>query len=221
LAISGGMNQGFPKMMYALRNCLAAVVLVGVATPARQAATSQQGSHATPVAQQIVLSVDPAKSTVHWSVESSLHTVHGTFHVKRGTVSVDPATGKASGEIVVDATSGESGNNARDRRMRKEILESNQYSEVVFRPDRADGTIVQLGNSNLKLHGIFSLHGADHELDVSTQATLKEDQWKGTAAFAVPYVEWGLKNPSNFLLKVKPVVDVELDLAGSVCSEAR
>ena len=196
-------------------------MLIGAAAPVRQAATSQQSSHATRAAEQIVLSVDPARSTVHWSVESSLHTVHGTFHVKRGTVSVDPATGKASGEIVVDATSGESGNDGRDRRMHKEILESAQYSEVVFRPDRADGTIVAQGNSSLKLHGIFSLHGADHELSVPTQATLKEDQWKGTASFEVPYIEWGLKNPSNFLLKVKPVVDVQLDLAGSVRGEAR
>jgi hypothetical protein len=208
-------------MMHALRNCIAAVVLIGVAAAARQAATSAQSLQATRAVGQIVLSVDPSRSTVHWSVESSLHTVHGTFHVKRGTLSVDPATGKASGEIVVDATSGESGSNARDRRMHKEILESNQYSEVVFRPDRADGTVVAQGNSSLKLHGIFSLHGADHELSVATQATLREGQWKGTATFEVPYIEWGLKNPSNFLLKVKPVVEVELDLAGSLRNAAR
>jgi YceI-like domain len=207
------MSRG---LTYALGNCIAALVLVGVAMPPRQAATSQQNSQPSRAAEQIVLSVDAARSTVHWSVESSLHTVHGTFHVKRGLVSVDPATGKATGEIVVDATSGESGNNARDRRMHKEILESFQYSEVVFRPDHADGTIAAQGNSSVKLHGIFSLRGADHELSVPTQATLKEDQWTGTAAFAVPYIEWGLKNPSNFLLKVKPVVDVQLDLAGSV-----
>ena len=208
-------------MAYALRNGIAALLLIGVATSARQAVTSGQSSHGTRAVEQIVLSVDPARSTVHWSVESSLHTVHGTFLVKRGTLSVDPATGKASGEIVVDATSGESGNNGRDRKMHKEILESTQYSEVVFRPDRADGTVVAQGNSSLKLHGIFSLHGADHELSVPTQATLKEDQWKGMASFEVPYIEWGLKNPSNFILKVKPVVEVQLDLAGSVRGEAR
>jgi hypothetical protein len=207
--------------MYALRNCFAVVVLLGAAMPGRQGVTSQQGSRATRAAEQIVLSVDPAKSTVHWSVESSLHTVHGTFHVKRGTLSVDPATGKASGEIVVDATSGESGNDSRDRRMHKEILESGQYSEVVFRPDHADGTVIPQGNSSVKLHGIFSLHGADHELNVPTQATVTGGQWKGTAAFEVPYIAWGLKNPSNFLLKVKPVVDVQLDLAGSVEGETR
>jgi hypothetical protein len=209
-------------MIYMLRNCIAALVLLlGTAAPIRQAAAQAQSTHAAPAATQIVLSVDPAKSTVHWTVESSLHTVHGTFHVKRGTLSVDPATGKTSGEIVVDATSGESGNDSRDRRMHKEILESSQYSEVVFRPDRADGTILAQGNSSLKLHGIFSLHGADHGLDVPAQATLKDDQWKGTATFEVPYIEWGLKNPSNFLLKVKPVVEVQLDLAGSIHGEAR
>jgi hypothetical protein len=210
------MSRGFPNRTYALRNCIAAVLLMGVATAPRQAATSEQSSRATRAAEQIVLSVDPARSTVHWSVQSSLHTVHGTFHVKRGTVSVDPATGKASGEIVVDATSGESGNDGRDRRMHTEILESAQYSEIVFRPDHADGTIVAQGNSSLKLHGIFSLHGADHELSVPAQAMLKADEWRGTAAFEVPYIQWGLKNPSNFLLKVKPFVDVQLDLAGSV-----
>ena len=209
-------------MMYALRNCIAALVLIGVATPIRQAATSEQSSHAARAAGQIVLSVDPAKSTVHWSVESSLHTVHGTFHVKRGTLSVDPATGKASGEIVVDATSGESGNDAVETVVCiRKFSKAANISEVVFRPDRADGTVIAQGDSSLKLHGIFSLHGDDHELNVPTQATLREGQWKGMAAFEVPYIEWGLKNPSNFFLKVKPVVDVQLDLEGSVRSEAR
>src|ERR1700733_3445866 len=176
-------------MMYAFRNCVAVLVLIGVATPLRQVATSEQSSPAVRATGPIVLSVDPEKSNVHWSLESSLHTVHGTFHVKRGTLSVDPATGKTSGEIVVDATSGESGNNGRDRRMHKEILESSQYSEVAFRPDRADGTIVAQGNSSLKLHGIFSLHGADHVLNVPTQATLKDEQWRGTATFGVPSID--------------------------------
>jgi polyisoprenoid-binding protein YceI len=165
---------------------------------------------------EIVLSLDPAQSKVHWTLGSTLHTVHGTFALKRGLLRLDPATGKASGEIVADATSGESGNDSRDKKMHKEILESARYTEVVFRPDRVDGRVSMQGSSSVQVHGTFLLHGAEHELTVPVQSELTSDHWKGTGKFNVPYIQWGLKNPSNFLLKADPSVDVELDIAGGL-----
>ena len=202
-------------MMYALRNCFAVVVLLGVAMPGRQAAPSQQSSHATRAAEQIVLSVDPVKSTVHWSVESSLHTVHGTFALKRGTIRIEP-DGKATGEIVADATSGQSGDSGRDKKMHKDVLESAKYSEVAFRPDRVDGKFPASGAVTVQMHGKFALHGSEHELTVPVKGEITGDHWRGTATFKIPYVEWGLKSPSNFILKADPVVEVELELAGTV-----
>jgi hypothetical protein len=61
-------------------------------------------------AQESVFILDPAKSTVEFTLGASLHTVHGTFKVKSGEIHFDPAKGTASGAIVVDALSGESGN---------------------------------------------------------------------------------------------------------------
>src|ERR1700720_981177 len=75
-------------------------------------------------AKEIVLTIDPSRSTVHYSVSSSLHTVHGTFSVRRGMLRLDPVSGKAAGEIVVDAASGQSGSDSRDKKMHKEVLES-------------------------------------------------------------------------------------------------
>ena len=199
-----------------IRNVVTALALLGVSALVPQAPTSERISHATQIADPIVLSVDPAQSVVHWRLGAGLHTVHGTFHLKRGTLSVDNANGKATGEIVADATTGESGNKSRDQKMHNEILESTRYAEVIFRPDRVDGTISPQGSSTVKIHGIFSLHGTDHELNIPAQARLTENQWKGTATFSLPYVEWGLKNPSNFLLRVKPVVDIDIDLSGSI-----
>ena len=183
---------------------------------------SASAAHLIPQAQpqtnanEVVLTLDTAQSKVHWTLGTTLHTVHGTFALKRGTVRFDPESGKASGEIVADATSGESGNTSRDKRMHKEILESVRYAEVIFHPDHFEGQVSAQGSTKATLHGTFLLHGSEHELSVPVQAELAADRWKGTAKFSVPYIEWGLKNPSNFLLKTDPSVDIDLQMTGAV-----
>jgi len=167
-------------------------------------------------AAEIVLTVDPAQSSVHYTVGSSLHTVHGTFALKRGTLRLDPATGKAAGEIVVDAISGQSGNDSRDKKMHKEVLESGRFTDIVFRPDRVEGTVQPQGTSSAQLHGVCVLHGSEHELTAPVRAELTSGQWKGTATFSVPYNDWELKNPGNFLLKVDHTVSIEVQMAGSM-----
>ena len=166
-------------------------------------------------AQEIVLMLDPSQTKVQWTVDSTMHTVHGTFAVKSGTVHFDPETGKAGGEVIVLATSGDSGNSSRDQRMHKEILETAKFPDAVFRPVQIEGKVARSGNSDVKLHGVISLHGGDHEIIVPVHAELASDRWKGTAKFDVPYIQWGIKDPSNWLLKVKPVVNVELEMTGS------
>ncbi len=171
-------------------------------------------------AKEIVLTVDPKQSTVHYSVSSSLHTVHGTFTMKRGTLRLDPATGKAAGEIVVDAASGQSGSDSRDKKMHKEVLESTRFAEIIFRPDRVEGAVQPQGPSSAQLHGVCVLHGSEHEITVPVRAELDAEKWKGTATFSVPYNDWGLKNPGNFLLKVDRAVEIDVDMAGSMQAQA-
>jgi polyisoprenoid-binding protein YceI len=98
-------------------------------------------SVSTATAQDWVLQLDPARITIGFTLGAALHTVHGTFHLKRSVLRVSPASGKLSGEIVVDAKSGESGNGMRDRKMHKEVLESDRYPDIVFRPDRVLGAV--------------------------------------------------------------------------------
>jgi polyisoprenoid-binding protein YceI len=178
--------------------------------------------HAAPqtAATSLVFEVNPAQSSVHWTLGSSLHTVHGTFALKRGSLHIDPATGKAGGEIVVDATSGKSGNDGRDRKMHKEVLESGRFAEIIFRPDSLTGRLETQGDSTLQLHGVFLLHGSEHELTVPVHANVAGDHWTGSAKFSVPFIEWGLKNPSNWLLKVEHSVMVDLELKGAVQTQA-
>lgn len=166
-------------------------------------------------AKELVLSLDPSQSKVHFTLGTTLHTVHGTFGLKRGTLRV-AVDGKASGEIVADAVSGESGDSGRDKKMHKDVLESAKYTEVVFRPDRVEGKIPASGAVSTQMHGVFALHGAEHELMVPVTGEISGDRWHGTGTFKIPYVEWGLKSPSNFFLKADPVVEVEVELAGTV-----
>jgi hypothetical protein len=171
-------------------------------------------------AKEIVLTVDPSQSTVHYSVSSSLHTVHGTFALKRGTLRLDLATGKAAGEIVVDAASGQSGSDSRDKKMHKEVLESARFTDIIFRPDRIEGAVPPQGTSSAQLHGVCVLHGSEHEMTVPVRAELNSEKWKGTATFSVPYNDWGLKNPGNFILKVDHTVEIEVDMAGSMQAQS-
>jgi polyisoprenoid-binding protein YceI len=173
-----------------------------------------------PPASSLVFTVDSAQTSVHWTLGSSLHTVHGTFALKRGSLQVDPAMGKASGEIVVDATSGKSGNDGRDKKMHKEVLESGQFGEIIFRPDSVSGKLETQGESTVQIHGIFVLTGSEHELTVPVQANLSGDHWTGSAKFSVPFIEWGLKNPGTWLLKVDHSVNIELELKGTVQTQA-
>lgn len=194
----------------------AAATLALIVSLASVPASPQRAVSSEAAASEIVLSLDPAQSRVHWTVDSALHTVHGTFALKSGTIHFDPVTGKAGGEVIIYAPSGESGNGSRDKRMHREILETAKYPDVTFRAAHVEGTVSQSGASDVKLSGTFSIHGADHPLTAQVHADLTGDHWSGTSRFAVPYVQWGIKDPSNFLLKVQPVVNVELEMVGTV-----
>ncbi|HXA51378.1 MAG TPA: YceI family protein [Candidatus Acidoferrum sp.] len=165
-------------------------------------------------AQPLKLHIDPAQTAVEYSVGSTLHTVHGTFKLKRGDFTFDPATGKASGELVVDAGSGESGSAARDRRMNESVLESARYPEIVFRPDRVDGKVAVSGHSQVQVHGTFALHGADHEMVVPVTVDGDGGAYTASATFTVPYIKWGLKNPSTFILRVNDKVEITVKTIG-------
>src|ERR1700733_6791773 len=115
-------------------------------------------------AQDTAFQLDPAQTSVKFTLGDVLHTVRGTFQLKRGALELDTASGRLSGEIVVDARSGESGNGMRDRKMHKEILESDRYSEISFRPDRIEGAVASQGKSSVRVHGMFNIHGVDREI---------------------------------------------------------
>jgi polyisoprenoid-binding protein YceI len=185
------------------RQVLAAVVLLA-------------GAVTLAAAQDAAFQLDPGQTSVKFTLADVLHTVRGSFKLKRGALQFDPGSGKISGEIVVDAASGDSGNGMRDRKMNKEVLESARYPEIAFRPDRIEGRVASQGQSAVMVHGIFRIHGTNREITVPAQVETSADHWTATMHFTIPYEKWGMKNPSTFFLKVSDSVQIDLIAGGTV-----
>jgi len=174
-------------------------------------------------AQEITVDLDPGTTKVDFTLAATMHTVHGTFKLKSGQIRVNTSTGKASGAIVLDATSGDTDNSSRDKKMHTEILESAKFPEIAFTPRQVKGELAtilsQQRASQFEVLGVFRLHGQDHDstLTVSAQ-TGAGGHIEVSAQFPVPYIQWGLKSPNTFLLHVAESVDVSVHASGRISS---
>jgi polyisoprenoid-binding protein YceI len=170
---------------------------------------------AAALADPVSYQVDPNAAKINYTVSGNVHTVHGTFRLKNGAFQFDPGSGKLQGEIVVDAASGNSGSGARDGRMKKSILEVDKYPEIRFTPDRVEGTVAPQGTSKVQVHGSFWIHGAAHELTVPAEVESSAGQMTVSLKFEIPYVAWGMKNPSTLFLRVEDKVTIEMRVAAT------
>lgn len=173
-------------------------------------------SWAVIVRAQQTFTVNPDASSVAFALTGTGHEVHGTFHVQSGTVEFDRAKPDMSGSIVVSAASGDSGDKGRDKKMDTDVLDVEHYADVTFKPEKYQGTIAATGDSSIQVSGTFTLHGTSHEITVPMQVHIEGSNLTAKGAFVVPYVQWGLKDPSVFILKVAKEAKIDLNLAGTV-----
>lgn len=169
---------------------------------------------------QQTFTFDPQQTNVEFTLGDVLHTVHGTFRLKRGAITLNSATGEASGELIVDATSGNSGNKSRDKKMHKEILESEKYPEITFTPQHFHGALKAEGKSNLVMDGSFNIHGQSHPMTLTVDAEVNQGTASATTSFSVPYEKWGMKNPSTFILRVSDKVEISIHAVAHTASSA-
>jgi len=172
--------------------------------------------YASAFAQQQTFTANPATSSVGFALIGTGHEVHGVFHVTSGTIQYDRTEPKMSGNIVVSASSGESGDNGRDKNMHQKVLETDRFSDITFQPQSYTGTIAAPGDSTIQVSGIFTLHGTPHDLTVPMQIHIDGQNLTAKGSFVVPYVKWGLKDPSIFILKVAKEVHIDLNLLGTI-----
>jgi polyisoprenoid-binding protein YceI len=167
-------------------------------------------------AQHETLTVSPDASQVAFTLGGTGHHVQGTFHVQKGSIDFDPSAQKISGSVIVAAGSGNSSEPSRDKKMNADVLDTEHFAEVTFAPSRYQGTLATSGDSTIQVSGTFTLHGTSHDLTLPMQIHIEGTNLTAKGHFTVPYVKWGLKDPSIFILKVAKEVDIDLTLSGQV-----
>jgi polyisoprenoid-binding protein YceI len=166
------------------------------------------------LAQHQTFALNPNTSDVHITLNTTHEVVHGTFHLQSGSIDFDPTTPQLTGSVIVASGSGKTGNDTRDKKMNKNILQVDQFTTISFEPKSYTGTLTPTGDSTLQVKGIFKLLGTPHEITIPMQVHLDPTSAIARSHFTIPYVQWGLKNPSFLIWKADNDVTIDLVLNG-------
>ena len=166
------------------------------------------------LAQHQTFVVNPDASEVKITLNTTHEVVNGAFHVQSGSIEFDRGTPKMAGSVVVLAGSGKTGNDSRDKKMNKDILKVDQYATVSFEAKTYTGALAPSGDSNIQVTGMFTLLGMPHEITIPILVHVEGTAATAMAHFVVPYVNWGLKNPSFLVWKADNDVAIDLFLDG-------
>jgi hypothetical protein len=137
--------------------------------------------------------VNPDTNEVKMTLKTTHELVNGAFHVQGGSIEFDRGRPAMSGSVVALAGSGKTGNDSRDKKMNKDILEAGQHAVVSFEPKKYIGAIAPSGDSTIQVTGIFTLLGTPHENTVPMLVHVDGASATAKAHFVVPYVQWGVE----------------------------
>jgi polyisoprenoid-binding protein YceI len=167
-------------------------------------------------AQRQTFAINSDASEVKMTLNTTHEVVNGTFHIQSGSIEFDRGNPRMSGSIVVAAGSGKTGNDSRDKKMNRDILKADQFTTVSFVPKSYTGTITPSGDSTIQVSGVFTLLGNPHDITIPMQIHIEGSKAVAKGQFVVPYVRWGLKNPSFLIWKAENDVAIALSLVGQI-----
>lgn len=196
---------------------LLSIALLSASLAGAQPGPSQAKPSAAIPARNIEIHFDPQSTQIRFKVVSLLRDVRGTFQFKGGTLAIDPDSTLAQGELLVDATTGRTGSEARDKELRDEILETSRYPSILFHAEHLRGLVpTSDGSSEVIAEGMLTIHGADHPMQMKVHLVRVGNVLSATTHFSVPYVEWGMKNPHGTFFHLSKLVQVDVNAKGTI-----
>ena len=164
-----------------------------------------------------LLVLDPDESAVRFRLGATLHTVEGEGRVLEGRIHFDTESLAAAGHVAIDARSFDTGNDTRDATMHADVLQSERHPRIAFEPRGLSVVERSQDEARIRLRGTLVLVGAAQPVEIPLQVVrLGDGRIRATGEVVLPYVEWGLPDVSNFLLRVDPEVTVEIDVVGAL-----
>lgn len=168
-----------------------------------------------------VVDLDVRRTRVTFTLAGSLHRTEGVVPLTEGRLEIEPHAGAAGGLVVADARATTTGNGLRDATMHGDVLETDRFPDIRFRPTGVDGaSLGDDGEFTGTLRGTLTLHGSTHELDLPVHGRLVGDDVTASCRFTIPYVAWGLRDPSVLFLTVAKTVAVEVRAVGRMSRPA-
>lgn len=167
-------------------------------------------------AAEIQIDLDPDRTSVSFRLQATLHSVHGRATPSSGSLVLDMKDRSMRGEVAVDATTAETGNRKRDKKMHAKVLRSVDDPRITLRARSLEGELAMEGPSEVLLHGEMEILGHAHELSIPLHVEITDGRFTAIATFEIPYVDWGLEDPSTFVLRVAKTVEVSVEAAGRI-----
>ncbi len=160
--------------------------------------------------------MSPKQTTINFHLDTKSHAVDGDFQLIKGEILFDLNTGSASGLIVIDAVSAKTGKQKLDKKMHKKVLQSPTFPLIEFLPEAITGELVEGEFRPLSLRGKIKIHGASQPLLLVAKVRLDEAEVFARTTLEIPYVLWGMKDPSIPFLPVEKIVEVRINLVGRI-----
>lgn len=173
-------------------------------------------SPATPApapAAAIVLSTDPAASSISYHMVHKLHKFDAISKKIEGKVKILP-TGQAQIVVRAPVESFDSGNSNRDAHM-KEVTQAAQFPQVEFKglcdscamPATFPTTVDKM------LKGELNFHGVKKSLELPVKLTYESPTLvKATAQLAVSLDEFKIERPSLMFAKVEDALKLDINI---------
>jgi polyisoprenoid-binding protein YceI len=93
-----------------------------------------------------------------------------------------------------------------------------KFAEIKFTANQVKGTVAPQGASKMEVSGQFGLHGMERGFMLPIDVQADGQKLQLSSHFVIPYVQWGVKNPSTFILRVSDKVTIDIHAVAHLVS---